>query len=143
MVAPVLTEFPRTVLGRVWVHASLYPGRGPIGPYGTSKKSERWLETVIDSRERAIAARSVYRMPEGVSPYHYFDQFRGKILGSIEVYGYAESSPSPWYVPDSLAILVRDPSPLRHPVPAKGALAWWKVPPETLERCRKDEGGAS
>lgn len=65
-------------------------------------------------------------------------QMRGHIVGSVEVYGYAQTSSSPWYVPDSLAILVRDPRPLAKAAPAKGALGWWTVPESALSELRNE-----
>ncbi len=124
-------SFPRRrngeeVLGRVWVHASLWPGgRGFPGP-----RSARWGPW---HRKMLIA-----RTGSGREVHHGETwRLRGHIVGSVEVYGYADESDSPWYVPGSLAILVRDPQPLAKPVPAKGALGWWTVPEPTLSQVRR------
>lgn len=117
-------RFPRKVLGRVWVHASLWPG--------TLSRSDDWWAEV-----RSVARCSV---PISEQRERAMWKARGHVVGSIEVGGYQTPNDPPdsrWYVPGSLAILVRDPVPLAHPVPTKGALGWWKPKGETLEALRR------
>lgn len=120
----------RELLGRVWVHASLKPN--------LSENSTGWLRRLaaecrpIDEILEATGRNGVH-LNDGV----WMKRNRGHIVGSVEVYGYAQTSTSPWYVPDSLAILVRNPQPLAKPVPARGALGWWTVPEPTLSQVRR------
>jgi hypothetical protein len=127
-------SFPRRrdgfeVTGRVWIHCSLWPGR-----VGTVASLDAFNSGMLDMSLTAEDAgidggRDLWRAAD-VSQQAW--SWRGHIVGSIEVYGYQMPEPnppkSPWYVPGSLAIMVRDPKPLARPVPAKGALGWWAVP---------------
>lgn len=120
----------REVLGRVWIHASLWPGSW------SSLNSALWLS----EREKMHCLAADYFGGLRWREQELEDalrRIRGHIVGSVEVYGYADSSESPWYVPGSLAILVRNQRPVAKPVPAKGALGWWRVPEPVLEACRE------
>lgn len=135
-------KFPRGVTGRVWVHA----GVGPGSRKDFTRTSEIMLETLWCARGwmdfesydmRRDAAGLVEKTLNHSWPTGHGHDFqprmenllslRGHIVGSIEVTSYTENSDSAWYIPGSLAINVRDPQPLATPVPAKGALGWWKV----------------
>lgn len=139
------------ILGRVWVHASMWPGAGPLVPY--TRRQEDFDEACDAMAKRAaLAGFDAYPKHRALGTFResrelaHFDiaRLRGHIVGSVEVHGcdvYAggegPASPSPWYVPGSLAIHLRDPRPLAKPVPAKGALGWWQVPEPVLETCRE------
>lgn len=146
----------RELLGRVWVHASMWPEHGVLREFSRSRamlfdESEKMVETWWESlglldesydlrdlgRIRELKAVTRERTGVEVPRLPAIDVLRGHIVGSIEVHGYADSSDSPWYIPGSLAILVRDPRPLVTPVPAKGALGFWRVPEPVLEQCRR------
>ncbi len=146
--------FPSNVLGRVWVHASLWPKPGPLRDFSDHKflfieHSEHMVETwweslglldeTYDIRDQdGIAARkeeTLRRTGVEVPKISAIDAIRGHIVGSVEVTGYRtpdDHPDSPWYVPGSLAIMVRDPRPLAKPVPAKGALGWWIPSPDVM-----------
>jgi hypothetical protein len=129
--------FPRqhtgeAVMGRVWVHASLWP---------TSTKAW-WPDLPLGAldkwRAEVAAVHGIDRVSLRGSHNQVTDAMfamRGHIVGSIEVTGYRTPDDPPdshWYVPGSLAIMVRDPRPLAKPVPAKGALGWWSPPPDVM-----------
>ena len=131
--------FPRRrggveVTGRVWVHASVWPGRGALWAPSTQTAPQKWemffteFNAVIRTVQLRGSTHTEHEWPTA-------DAMRGHIVGSVEVYGYQtpDNPPdSPWYVPGSLAIMVRDPKPLVTPVPAQGALGWWTPPAEVL-----------
>lgn len=126
------TTFPRRV-GRVWVHASAWPGTTKVGLWNdmTCSMVSRWLEECGQvGRRRALHLRDKDAM----------FALRGHIVGSVEVYGYRmpdDPPDSPWYVPGSLAILVRNPRPLAQPVAEKGLLGWWRPQDDVLEQLRR------
>lgn len=130
--------------GRVWVHASLWPdSKG--GPLKEDSRPWRDLEEETDEMLHVYTYLQATELLEGgvdvayvgVPPLRRLDALRGHIVGSVEVHGYrAPDDPpnSPWYVPGSLAILVRNPRPLAQPVAEKGALGWWRPQGEVLEQ---------
>jgi len=123
--------FPKTVTGRVWVHASLWPHLG-----AESRLAELYLEfsSVYECMRQSGALQGAPHVSTS-----QLDALRGHIVGSIEVTGYRrpEHAPeSPWYVPESLAVLVREPRPLARTVPAKGARGWWRPSAEVLTELR-------
>lgn len=146
----------REMLGRVWIQASLWPGQGPLRDFSDAKskfvaegqrmvetmwESQGWLDESYDIRDTECLAKlyvaTKERLGVSVPKTSELSNLRGHIVGSIEVYGYADSSGSPWYVPGSLAILVRHPRPIATPVPAKGALGWWRPEESVLAACRE------
>lgn len=135
-------NFPRRrdgemVTGRVWVHASKGPGDKPT--FNGAARS--MLETLWNSwgsaglkDTTALFAATCLEHGDHAPTLEYLNGFRGHIVGSIEVTGYRDPSDppdSPWYIPGSLAVMVRNPKPLTKPVPAKGALGWWRPSEET------------
>lgn len=144
--------FPRRrngepVFGRVWVHASASTPWG--GLCGIKAHTEVMLETLWSARgwmsfdaydmrtdAHALLERTMGAEFAGVNPTKArLLGMRGHIVGSVEVCGYKtpDAPPnSPWYVDGSLAIMVRNPRPLAHPVPARGARGWWRPDDATL-----------
>ena len=90
--------------GRVWVHASL--NNKPID--SSSKRLLRGL----------------------VVPYP-----RGVIVGSVDVFGCVPSTSlnasNPWVL-GPWCWLLRDPQPLKNPVPCSGQAKFWHVPEDVL-----------
>lgn len=148
-------NFSKKVTGRVWVHASQWPIAGAITL--KSKEARRlfisevevmletmwealgWLTETYDVRDLNQLTELLQQTTEQFGPHvvAQCDALRGRIVGSVEVYGYRtpEDPPeSPWYVPGSTAIMVRDPQPLETPVMAKGALGWWKLTSDVLKK---------
>jgi len=124
-------RFTRKVLGRVWVHASLWPGsvnEDTAGYYALHDEIHDIEYIIAQQTAERLDVKSGESFYSMTPPFHVVKAIRGHIVGSIEVYGYQtpDNPPdSPWYVPGSLAIMVRNPIPLAQPVPAKGALGWW------------------
>jgi len=155
--------FPKTVTGRVWVHASL-GSTGFKGSYAqlkspTARKCfihdvELMAETLWESLGWAHPGDETYRVDDhdligglldktterfGPDLVGQCDALRGHIVGSIEVTGYRfpdDPPDSAWYVPGSLAIMVRGPRPLAKPVVCGGALGWWTVPEAILTQLK-------
>ncbi len=122
----------RQVLGRVWVHASMWPSPKGIPKAGLERAE--W-ECAVE-KVHCLATDHLGGSLSDTLLRWKLNSLRGHIVGSIYVEGYREPDDppnSPWYIPGSLAILVRDPKPLAKPVPAKGALGWWTVPPAVVE----------
>lgn len=105
------------VIGRVWIQASLWPGRGPLtGQGGFNFGSE--LAVMLDHCNDFA--------PPDIA--HICDAMRGHIVGSVEVVGYRlpyEPVRSHWYAAGKLGIMLAEPTPLKTPVPAKGKQGWW------------------
>lgn len=142
--------FPRwhkgaAVMGRVWVHASAWPF-AQLKPGSIPRR--RFLETMgqaLRIRAGIVGVDCSKRSDEEVAWVFGNNtalavNVRSHIVGSIEVHGYRtpdDPPDSPWYVPGSLGILVRDPRPLAAPVPAKGALGWWKPNDEVMAQLQE------
>ncbi len=141
-----------SVLGDVWLHASLWPGssgrltRGQITRMLDERESmiaalfdaQGWPEPHAIGAEAGIILERLGRTPA----VQTLDAMRGHIVGRIRVTGYRDPDDPPdsrWYVPGSRAVLVEDPRPLATPVPARGALGWWRVPADVLEQLRRAE----
>lgn len=122
-------SFPRQrdgqpVLGRVWVHASLWPVTGPL-PRGETMRGNEW-NCELERMERLAGFGA---------PWKAINEMRGHIVGSIRVDGYQTPDNPPsskWYIPGSLAVMMCDPIPLAKPVLSPGALGWWR--PNELTR---------
>lgn len=125
--------FSRKVLGRVWVHASLWPVGNIDNP--ESEANYEFCDEIdqVECIMMGVTAERLNVKPgetflSPTPPLHDVKRLRGHVVGSIEVVEYRtpdDPPDSPWYVPGSLGIMVRDPKPLATPVPAKGALGWW------------------
>jgi hypothetical protein len=146
------------VLGDVWLHASLWPGRGPLRDFSDAKaafvaegqrmvetmwESQGWLDETYDIRNTKCLAR-LYALTEeklGVSvpKTSELNNLRGHIVGRLRVTGHRDPRDPPesaWYVLGSKAVLVEAPRPLATPVLCKGALGWWPVPDDVIEQLR-------
>lgn len=149
------------VLGDVWLHASLWPGRGPLRDFSRAKaafveegermvetmwEAQGWIDEFYDVRNTDCLARLYAATSETlgveVPKVSELSNLRGHICGRITVTGYRPPSDppdSPWYVPGSRAIVLADPRPLPRPVPCRGALGWWSVPAEVLRELQRQE----
>ena len=59
----------------------------------------------------------------------------GAIIGFADLVDCVEHHPSKWFQ-GPFGYVLANPRPLKTPIPCKGALGFWKVPPEILHRCR-------
>lgn len=78
--------------------------------------------------------RASGRAPLGITLTHEaLLPARGCIVGSVEIVDCVTASPSPWFF-GPVGFVLRDPVPLAQPVPCKGALGFFPVPGDVLER---------
>ncbi|HZC22628.1 MAG TPA: hypothetical protein VE866_04755 [Candidatus Binatia bacterium] len=112
-------RFNRTVRGRVLLHASLWFNAEEI---------------VFDAEDaRAMQAKKPYRAKGAPTlTLGYLRQFRGCIVGSVEVVDYVDESDSPWFVGET-GIILRNPIAFEIPLPCKGALGYFDVDVSTPE----------
>jgi hypothetical protein len=59
----------------------------------------------------------------------------GAIIGFVEVVDCVDEHRSKWFL-GPFGYVLANARPLRKPVPCKGALGFWVVPPDVLRRCR-------
>lgn len=52
----------------------------------------------------------------------------GRVVGAVQVVGWARASESPWYRQEALAWQLRDPLLLNEPVTSRGWRKLWKLP---------------
>lgn len=140
--------FTRKFRGRFWVHASKSTPRRVI-----KEQAEFMLVRLWESLGWMPDGYDPYRDDEGLvartmtaGGYTFPPRFdnllaiRGCIIGSVDLHAVSmpsENCDSSWRHPSSLALHVRDPIPLRHPVPAKGGLGLWRPTEAELQACRE------
>lgn len=66
--------------------------------------------------------------------------FGGCIVGMVDIVGCVSASDSPWFFGD-YGFHLADPVAFREPIPCKGALGFFTVPPDVMERVRAQVGG--
>jgi hypothetical protein len=113
--------------GDFWIHASLFGGDSPGG-----------LQKLSDEFEgvKTMAARSGRELPGPVTLRMFLDM-RGKIVGRARIVDAVEDSSSGWFC-GPLGLVLTEPVALPEPLPCKGALGFWAVPPDILEKLRAD-----
>lgn len=119
-------------LGEYALHASKLPARENV-PWDLI--DEMWSV-------RSMAERSGIALP---LPITYADMvaMSGAIIGVIEVVDCVTSHPSPFYCgPYGLVINQQTVIALPKPVPCRGALGAWTVPPEVERAVREQLGGS-
>ena len=57
---------------------------------------------------------------------------RGAIIGYVTLTGCVQGSASPWAIPGYWHWQLADPVALAEPIPARGALGLWQLPPELI-----------
>lgn len=62
------------------------------------------------------------------------DTFPGHIVGVVTVAELSEWSPSDWYIPGNMALVVRNPVRLDIPVRCTGFQGFWTVPDEAFRQ---------
>ena len=140
-------NFTKKFRGDVWIHAS----KGPTSHREFRHTAEKMLETLWvsmgwicfeDYDVRTDAMELVKRTMQG---RHFkfpprmenLKAIRGLIIGRVRVESVLLPSDPPdssWYIPGNMAMMVSNPRPLAVPVPAKGALGYWNVPDDVLEK---------
>ncbi len=108
--------------GRVWLHAS------------------KWYRPDIVAADRRAARECMtaagnleWRGPAHHAAMAPVRNFGGCIVGSVEIVDCVTASPSPWFF-GPVGFVLREPIPLARPVPCKGALGFFPVPGDVLER---------
>jgi len=86
----------------------------------------------MDAHQYSDACVSLQAINPKANPPPFPAVIRGAIIGTVEIVGCVEQSPSRWFC-GPYGFVLRDPVPLAEPIPCKGALGFWDVPPE-IER---------
>lgn len=105
--------------GRVWLHASRW-----------------WRESVVDLHFVAAMechARAGDGRPVDMPDMAMLRAAGGHIVGSVEIVDCVAGADSPWFF-GPVGFVLRDPVPLVQPVLCKGALGFFPVPRDVLER---------
>src|SRR5215208_6447735 len=71
-------------------------------------------------------------LPEGIDKPDIEDLRRGAIIGLVDIVDVVREHPSKWFV-GPYGFVLENPQPLSRPIPCKGALGFWRVPPDVLE----------
>ena len=66
----------------------------------------------------------------------YEDLERGAIIGTVEIIDCVQDSNSPWFLGE-YGFVLECPKRLPEPIPCKGALSFWNVPPNIESRIKK------
>ncbi len=115
-------DWPTNYRGSVLIHASKW--------WGTTEVLLT-MQEFGPLAERAGAPRVTM---EQVRPYG------GCIVGMVDIVGCVSASDSPWFFGD-YGFQLANPVAFREPVPCKGALGFFTVSPDVLERVRAQVGG--
>lgn len=107
--------------GRVWLHASSW--------WSTKAVQEEWWDTV---RPCYMASPAWNRPRPDVGSWLKMKDGCGAIVGSVELCGSVEQSNSPWFF-GPVGIKLAQPVALKTPVPCKGALGLFRLPPDVME----------
>lgn len=102
-------DWPTERRGRIWIHVSK-----------TAARSER--EDYIDLVNQGFV----------LPPFEALD--RGCIVGSVDIVDCVQEHDSPWKREGSFGFVLRDPVLLRDPVPCRGLLQFFNLPPPVREQ---------
>jgi hypothetical protein len=69
------------------------------------------------------------------------DLVRGAIIGVVDVVDCVEKHKSKWFQKGFIGFVLKNPRPLKKPIPCKGALNFWNVPPEVEREIKKQLKG--
>lgn len=78
-------------------------------------------------RDAELPRRSPQPEPE--------DLVTSAIIGFVDLVDVVEEHPSKWFG-GPIGFVLANPRSLRTPVPCKGKLGFWEIPPKILQRCR-------
>ncbi|MBI4604468.1 MAG: ASCH domain-containing protein [Planctomycetes bacterium] len=70
-------------------------------------------------------------LPRGVPRPRAGDLVRGALVGLVDIVDVVERSRSKWFF-GPYGFVLRNPRPLWKPIPCKGKLGFWKVPPRIV-----------
>lgn len=102
----------------------------------------------IENRPRRTQFRGTVAIHASLQPHHNWDVPArspkpppqdelpfGAIVGFVDIVDCVEDHRSKWFT-GPFGYVLANPRPLKNPVPCKGMLGFWEVPPEILPRCR-------
>jgi hypothetical protein len=78
-------------------------------------------------RDAELPRRSLRPSPE--------ELITSAIIGFVDLIDVVKGHHSKWFQ-GPIGFVLADPRPLRSPVPCKGKLGFWEIPPDVLRRCR-------
>lgn len=86
------------------------------------------------TRAEYLEACACIRRHSGLEAPHYDQAGHGCVIGTVEVTRFVSHSQSPWFV-GPYGLVLRNPRPFAHPLPAKGqqGIWFWKPPIEQKE----------
>ena len=95
----------------------------------------------IENRTWRTKFRGTVAIHAGMKFHDYADlsdeekkqMVRGAIIGVVDVVDCVEKHKSKWFQKGFIGFVLENPRPLKKPIPCKGALNFWNVPPE-IER---------
>ena len=64
---------------------------------------------------------------------------QGAIIGVVDIVDVVEDSDSEWFG-GPLGFVLKNPRPLNQPIPCKGKLFLWEVPPEIVKEMERQLG---
>lgn len=84
----------------------------------------------IDDYVARVAKHFAVPVPEMLDDYHrHVRHGRGAIIGSVHMVGCAKHHESTWFNKGQYGYLLRDPKPLRKPIPFKGLRGFFYFTP--------------
>jgi len=66
---------------------------------------------------------------------------RGAIIGVVDVVDCVDKHKSKWFQKGFIGFVLKNPRPLKKPIPCKGALNFWNVPPKIEREIKKQLKG--
>jgi hypothetical protein len=72
------------------------------------------------------------KLPEGSKKPKPEELVRGAIVGLVDIVDVVTEHPSEWFS-GPYGFVLKNPRSLPRPIPCKGSLGFWKVPPDVLE----------
>lgn len=127
--------------GEVLLHASLFGAltaaqRRKMGT-GAEIRLTRAQDTVLEELEivRDIYGIDAIELPR-ITPRMLFGDHLGAIVGKARIVDCVEESDSQWFV-GPFGLVLEDVRPLAKPVPCKGALGLWIVPPDVIAQIQE------
>jgi len=114
--------------GPVLIHQGLTPWLRP------------WGQTALRAWERAQADPEFKRLADAMrklEPHSRYGDFAGYVIGVVRIVECriprpGEILPSAWAQPECVHWILKDPAPLRYPVPATGRLFLFDVPDDVV-----------
>lgn len=104
--------------------------RGIVAIHSSAKMDRSDLEDACDLMRGFIPKFSARIFQQDTFP-------TGVILGTVEMVGCVTASDSHWFVGEH-GFVFRNQVPFLKPIPCKGALGFWNLREDLLEKCREE-----